>query len=172
MAVIIDFCRILALIPAIAWCCVRFPHILVIRANKEWANSHNKRAGMVSLAALYLCVSFHANVRLCELALYRTLDNQLLFNHSSKLVFGMRSCFPILILRKHFLLIRMYAVACNGTRGRIRTSGLPLRSRPVTLLISCHHYLKTLDITGFFQISLPVSCHHFLLISVIFGGRN
>ena len=55
-----------------------------------------------------------------------------------------------------------------GTPEGIRTSDLPLRRRLRTLFIRNHHRLKTIDITGFFQVSLLNKSHHILLISVVF----
>lgn len=55
-----------------------------------------------------------------------------------------------------------------GTPEGIRTSDLPLRRRLRTLFIRNRHRLKTIDITGFFQVSLLNKSHHILLISVVF----
>lgn len=55
-----------------------------------------------------------------------------------------------------------------GTPEGIRTSDLPLRRRLRTLFIRNRHRLKTIDITGFFQVSLFNKSHHILLISVVF----
>ena len=56
----------------------------------------------------------------------------------------------------------------RGTPERSRTSDLPLRRRLRTLFIRNRHRLKTIDITGFFQVSLLNKSHHILLISVVF----
>ena len=55
-----------------------------------------------------------------------------------------------------------------GTPEGIRTSDLPLRRRLRTLFIRNRHRLKTIDITGFFQVSLLNKSHHILLILVVF----
>ena len=56
----------------------------------------------------------------------------------------------------------------HGTPDQTLTGGLPLRRSLQTLFIRNHRRLKTIDITGFFRVSLLNGPHHILLISVVF----
>lgn len=46
----------------------------------------------------------------------------------------------------------------SGMHKRIRTTDLPFRRRPRTLIVSSHYHLKTVDIPDFFWVPLLDKC--------------